>query len=148
MSRWSGYIGFLLAVAGAAIGLGNIWKFPYMVGDNGGSAFVILYIFFVIVLGAPMMLAELVIGRSGKSEPIQSIKTIVASDTTWWRSLGVLIVVTAWLILTFYTVISGFALKYLFFSINSGFTNWNIGDINNYWYQFTARPTKNKCFSS
>ncbi len=74
--QWSSKIGFIFAAAGSAIGLGNIWRFPYIVGENGGAAFVLIYIIFVIIIGLPYMLAELALGRSAQKNPVGAIDAI------------------------------------------------------------------------
>ena len=84
--EWSSKVGFILAAAGSAIGLGNIWRFPYVVGENGGGAFVLMYIIFVLVIGLPYMLAELALGRSVQSNPVGSIHAIRPGSP--WKGAG------------------------------------------------------------
>ena len=73
---WKGNSTFILAAAGSAVGLGNIWKFPYMVGSNGGSAFVIVYLICILVIGLPVMASEILIGKYGRKRPINSLKKL------------------------------------------------------------------------
>ena len=73
---WKGNSTFILAAAGSAVGLGNIWKFPYMVGSNGGSAFVIIYLLCILIIGLPVMASEVLIGKYGRKSPINSLKKI------------------------------------------------------------------------
>lgn len=142
--NWSSYLAFLIAVAGAAIGLGNIWKFPYMVGENGGSSFVLVYIFFVLIVGIPLMLAEMVIGKCAKSDPISSFKKLTA-DMPFVRkinSLSWLLIFTAISILSFYSVMSGFTLSYFYKIITGTFTNQSAESIHKIWEDFIANPTQ------
>jgi NSS family neurotransmitter:Na+ symporter len=112
---WSGGAGFILANIASAVGLGSIWKFPYEVGTNGGSAFVFCYLLGVVVVVLPLMLAELALGRHGRSDAIGSIRNVVvaADASTHWRFVGILGVVAGFLILSFYSVIGGWAVAYL-----------------------------------
>jgi len=110
--QWSSKTGFILAAAGSAIGLGNIWRFPYVVGQNGGAAFVSLYILFVVVIGLPYMFAELALGRSQKKNPVGAIDAIRPGSP--WRGVGMLGVLTGVGILSFYGVIAGWTFGYIF----------------------------------
>ncbi len=104
-------LGFILAAAGSAIGLGNIWRFPYTAGENGGGAFVLLYLVFVLGLGLPVLLAELSLGRASKSNPVGAFKRFVPES--WWPYVGGLGVLTGFGILAFYVVVAGWSLSYL-----------------------------------
>lgn len=110
--EWSSRIGFIFAAAGSAIGLGNIWRFPYIVGENGGAAFVIVYIIFVFIIGLPYMFAELALGRSVQRNPVGAIKAI--SPRSGWKLVGYLGVFTGVGILSFYGVIAGWTVAYIF----------------------------------
>jgi NSS family neurotransmitter:Na+ symporter len=109
--QWSSKIGFIFAAAGSAIGLGNIWRFPYVVGENGGAAFVLIYIAFVIIIGLPYMIAELALGRSTHKNPVGAINIIKPGSA--WRWVGVLGVLTGVGILSFYGVIAGWTFGYI-----------------------------------
>ncbi len=102
-------LGFILAAAGSAIGLGNIWRFPYQVADGGGAAFVVLYLLMTVLIGIPMMAAEFVVGRRTRSSPIGALR---AAAGTAWVPLGFLFVVTPLLILAYFSVVSGWTLRY------------------------------------
>ncbi|WP_042475987.1 sodium-dependent transporter [Bacillus ndiopicus] len=104
-------IGFILAAAGSAIGIGAIWKFPYMVGTNGGSVFILLFIICTLLLGLPILIAEFMIGRRGQASAIQSFQK-QASNRPWFL-VGWLGVITSGLILSFYSVVGGWILSYL-----------------------------------
>ncbi len=111
-SRWT----FIMAATGSAVGLGNMWKFPYVAGSNGGGAFVIIYLLCILMIGVPVMMAEVMIGRQGRQSPINSMKDLVSEHhiNRSWLSIGWLGVVAGLLILSFYAVIAGWALKYIF----------------------------------
>lgn len=109
-TQWSSKLGFILATAGAAIGLGNLWKFPYLMGRNGGFWFLIAYIFFAIVLGLPVMVAEMSLGRKTRRDPVRAYAEIHPRA----RIVGVFGVLAAFLILSYYSVIGGWVLKYFF----------------------------------
>jgi len=110
--QWSSKLGFIFAAAGSAIGLGNIWRFPYVVGENGGAAFVLIYIIFVIIIGLPYMFAELALGRSAQKNPVGAIDKIKPKSS--WRWVGLLGVLTGLGILSFYGVIAGWTFGYIF----------------------------------
>lgn len=110
--QWSSKAGFILAAAGSAIGLGNIWRFPYVAGENGGAAFVVLYLVFVFLIGLPYMFAELALGRSVQKNPVGAINAIKPNST--WRWVGYLGVFTGVGILSFYGVIAGWTFGYIF----------------------------------
>jgi len=110
--EWSSKIGFIFAAAGSAIGLGNIWRFPYIVGENGGAAFVFVYVFFVIAIGLPYMFAELALGRRVQRNPVGAIEAIRPGSA--WKGVGYLGVITGLGILSFYGVIAGWTVGYIF----------------------------------
>lgn len=104
-------LGVLAAAAGSAIGLGNIWKFPYITGENGGAAFILVYLAFIAILGLPIMLSEFVIGRKAQSNPVGAFKKI--SPNKPWYLTGILGVSTAFIVLSFYSVIAGWVFSYI-----------------------------------
>lgn len=110
-SRWL----FVLAAAGSAVGLGNIWKFPYIAGENGGGAFVLIYLACVGIVGIPIMMAEVLIGREGRQSPINTMRSLVQQHhrSPAWVLIGWMGVVAGFLILSYYTVIAGWALYYI-----------------------------------
>jgi NSS family neurotransmitter:Na+ symporter len=110
--EWSSKVGFVLAAAGSAIGLGNIWRFPYVVGENGGAAFVLVYFIFVIFIGLPYLFAELALGRSTQRNPVGAIEAIKPRSP--WKLVGYLGVFTGVGILSFYGVIAGWTFGYIF----------------------------------
>ncbi|MBN2000848.1 sodium-dependent transporter [candidate division KSB1 bacterium] len=108
--KWGSRVGFIFAAAGSAIGLGNIWRFPYVAGENGGAAFVFLYIIFVIIIGVPVMISELAIGRYTEKNPVGAFRLL--APKSWWPALGMLGVFTGIGILSFYSVVAGWTLGY------------------------------------
>jgi NSS family neurotransmitter:Na+ symporter len=116
--QWSGKLGFILAASGSAIGLGNIWRFPYTAGENGGGAFVLLYLIFVVLIGIPLILAELSVGRNTELNPVGAFRKLrPGSKWPWLGGLGVL---TGFGILAFYSVIAGWTLWYLWEAVTGG----------------------------
>lgn len=108
-NQWASKLGFLLATAGAAIGLGNLWKFPYLMGRNGGFAFLVAYLIFVVILGIPVMMVETSLGRHTGKDPVHSYKMVHPKAGV----VGVLGVLAAFMILSYYSVIGGWILKYI-----------------------------------
>ena len=107
--QWGSKIGFILAAAGSAVGLGNLWKFPFLAGQNGGGAFVLMYFVILLVVGFTLMLAEITIGRHTQLNAIGAYRKLKAS-WAWVGSLGVL---AGFLILSFYSVIGGWIIAYI-----------------------------------
>ena len=110
-SRWT----FVLAATGSAVGLGNLWKFPYIVGENGGGAFVLVYLACILLLGIPVMVAEVMLGRRGRKSPINAMRELTTKDGLhgFWNAIGWLGVAAGLLILSYYSVIAGWALAYI-----------------------------------
>ncbi len=114
--HWSSKIGFILATAGSAVGLGALWRFPYIAGTNGGGAFVLLYLIFTFLLGFPVFIAELIIGRKTQKSAVLAYSSL-AHNSENWRGLGWLNFLTSLIILSFYGVVAGWVLSYIFMSI-------------------------------
>jgi NSS family neurotransmitter:Na+ symporter len=113
--QWSSKIGFIMAAAGSAIGLGNIWRFPYLTGENGGAAFVFVYILCVVFIGIPVMWNELALGRYTQKNPIGAI--IAVRGKTPWVIIGILSFIVCFLVLGYYSVIAGWTIGYIFTSL-------------------------------
>ncbi|WP_432359860.1 sodium-dependent transporter [Sporosarcina sp. UB5] len=109
--QWTSKIGFVLAAAGSAIGLGAIWKFPYMAGTNGGSVFVLLFIICTLAIGLPILLAEFVIGRRGQHDAVTSLKRLAPGKP--WFLIGWMGLLSSFILLSFYSVVGGWILSYL-----------------------------------
>lgn len=108
--HWGSKIGFILAAAGSAVGLGNIWKFPYLAGENGGAAFVLVYLACIVILGLPIMIAEIVIGRHTEKDPVGAFKKIGGGS---WNLVGYIGVSAGFLIMTYYSVVGGWTIGYI-----------------------------------
>lgn len=121
---WSSRTGFILAATGGAIGLGNIWKFPYMAGSSGGGAFVIVYLFAVALVAIPILVAELMLGRyGGRSPPTAMLLNAEKENRSrWWSGVGWIGAGAGFLILGFYSVIGGWVLDYAYVSVSAGFS--------------------------
>ena len=122
--QWSSRMIFILAATGSAVGLGNIWKFPYMAGENGGGAFVLVYLVCIAAIGVPIMMAEVLLGRRGRQSPINTMATLAedAGASPKWALLGWIGVIAGFLIMSFYSVIAGWALAYVLEAVSGGFT--------------------------
>ena len=116
--HWSSRTAFILAAVGAAVGLGNIWRFPTLAGENGGGAFVLVYIGFVVLLGLPLVLSEILIGRAGGEDAIGSVRNVAeqSNRSPAWRGIGALQITAGFLILSFYSVVAGWVINYVFLS--------------------------------
>lgn len=113
-AHWSSRWAFFLVTVGSAVGLGNIWKFPYMAGSNGGSAFVLVYLGCILGIGVPLLMAETLLGRRGQGSPLESMRVVAdeAGASRFWQAIGLIGVVGAFLILSFYSVVAGWVLEY------------------------------------
>jgi len=116
---WSSKIGFIFAAAGSAIGLGNIWRFPTVAGRSGGAAFVILYLICIVIIGLPVIIAELTIGRHTRKNPVGAFKSI--APDTGWKYLGIYCIVISIAILSYYAVIAGWVVGYVIMAISGQF---------------------------
>jgi len=112
---WSSQLTFIMAAVGAAVGLGNIWKFPYMAGMNGGGAFVLVYLMCVVVVAVPILAAELLVGRRARRNPVATMRTLAIAEgaSPRWGIVGGMGVAAGYLILTYYSVIAGWAMAYV-----------------------------------
>lgn len=113
--EWSSRMAFVLAATGSAVGLGNIWKFPYIAGQNGGGAFVLVYLLCIAAIGIPIMMAEVLIGRRGRHSPINTMRILATEEgrSSHWQLLGWAGVLAGFLILSYYSVIAGWAIAYI-----------------------------------
>ncbi len=128
-------LGIILATAGSAVGLGNVWRFPYMTGQNGGAAFLLVYIGCILLLGIPGMLSEFIVGRHGQSNAAKAYDKL--SGGRPWKLVGYLGILTATIILGFYAVIAGWCFEYLFASL-AGHTLGDADYIQNYFVEFSS----------
>jgi neurotransmitter:Na+ symporter, NSS family len=134
--HWNNRWIFILAATGSAVGLGNIWKFPYITGENGGGAFVLVYLACIFALGIPVMMAEVMLGRAGRANPVQSMLKMTQQSKTsrFWVVIGAMGVITGLMILSFYSVIAGWAVEYVVSSAQGSFAGQNADAISG---QFT-----------
>ena len=119
--HWGAKLGFILAASGSAVGLGNIWKYPYIAGENGGGAFTIIYLLCIFVVGMPIVIGEFVIGRKTQLSPVGAFEKI--APKSFWKWVGMLGVASAFVILSFYGVVGGWTLRYTFLSLMGGFSD-------------------------
>ncbi len=140
--EWSSRFAFILAATGSAVGLGNIWKFPYIAGENGGGAFVFIYLLCILAIGFPIMMAEIMLGRRGRQSPINTMRTLAeeAGADTNWHYLGWLGVIAGFLILSYYSVIAGWAGAYVLKSVTGSFSGGNATEIKGIFDGFVASP--------
>ena len=111
-AKWSGSLGFIMAAAGSAVGMGNLWRFPMLVGENGGGAFVLIYLICILLVGIPMIIAEVTIGRAGGKDAFGSYKALNPK----WGGVGILAVITSFSGLSYYSVLGGWVIRYIFSS--------------------------------
>ncbi len=110
-AHWKSRFGFVLAAAGSAIGLGNIWKFPYITGENGGGWFVLIYLACILLVGVPIMVAEIMIGRAGQKQPVGAFENLQGGKTAW-GAIGWMGIAAGFIILSYYAVVAGWAMDY------------------------------------
>lgn len=126
-NRWT----YILATTGAAVGLGNIWKFPYIAGENGGGAFVLMYLICILLLGIPIMIAEVMLGRKGRANPVHAVlaQARAANASKAWSFIGIMGVAAGIMILMYYSVVAGWALEYVYQSATSSYIGQSPADI-------------------
>lgn len=119
---WLGRWGFVLAATGSSVGLGNIWKFPYMTGEYGGGAFVLVYLLCIAAIGVPVMMTEIALGRRGRGSPIDAIRRVARESgrSGLWSGLGWMAMLCGFMILSFYVVVAGWAVSYLWKALSGG----------------------------
>ncbi len=115
-AQWKSRFGFILAAAGSAIGLGNIWKFPYITGENGGGLFVLIYLACIALVGIPIMMAEIMIGRAAQKQPVGAFETLQGKKTPW-GGIGWMGVAAGFIILSYYAVVAGWAMDFTLKSV-------------------------------
>lgn len=129
-------IGVLAAATGSAIGLGNIWKFPYILGENGGGAFLVVYLICIALIGMPLLLSEFIIGRRGKLNPIGSFNKL-SPGKPWWI-IGLFSIASAFIILSYYIVIAGWVFAYIYRSLTGNLFNVACNEIGSYFDNITS----------
>ena len=126
-SSWSSRPAFLLATIGGAVGLGNLWRFPYVAGEYGGGGFVLVYLAFVFLLGVPLMAGEMLLGRRGHRSPVNSIAALVRSENApvFWRAIGWLSILVPFIGLSYYALVAAWAIDYLTLAGANGFRGFD-----------------------
>lgn len=129
-------LGALLAIAGSAIGLGNLWKFPYLVAENGGSIFILFYLLFILIICLPVMVSELAIGRKAQKNIFGAFQ--ILAPGTKWKHIGILAITAAFVIISFYSVVGGWTMEYIYQSATNAFANQTPTQIENFFTEFTS----------
>jgi len=119
---WGSRLGFIFAVAGSAVGLANIWRFPFLVGQNGGAAFVLLYLICLMLIGFPVFISELLIGRTAQTSPSGAFQKLTKSR--WWGNAGKLTILTGFIVSSFYSAVAGWILGYLLEAIKGNISQF------------------------
>jgi len=138
-ANFSGKLGVILATAGSAVGLGNVWRFPYMAGENGGAVFIIIYVACVLLLGIPCMISEFIIGRHGQANTARAYRKLAGG--TPWAAIGYMGVLTGFLITGYYAVVAGWCLQYVWASL-IGHMQGNPEYFKAYFTAFSSDPVK------
>ena len=140
--KWSGRMAFILAAIGAAVGLGNIWKFPYTLGSSGGSAFVLIYVIAILLVATPIMLSEMVIGRNARQSAPSAMRKVALQNgrSPYWSLLGWMGLLALLLVLSFYSVIAGWTVAYLFKTISGGLSGLSAEEVGRDFGAFLHEP--------
>ena len=138
-AQWNSRTGFILAAAGSAVGLGNIWKFPYITGENGGGAFVLVYLACILIVGVPVMVAEVMLGRASRSSSVNAYRAL-SHPKSAWIAFGVLAIVAAFLLLSYYSTVAGWALHYSYLSLTNAIAGIDAGQAQALFGDLTASP--------
>lgn len=125
-AHWNSKVGFVLAAAGSAVGLGNIWKFPYITGEHGGGAFLLVYLACIALIGVPVLVGELLLGRAARSSPVNAFRHGVGAKSPW-VGFGVLAVVGAFALLSYYSTVAGWSLHYTYLSVTNQLAGLDAG---------------------
>lgn len=139
---WGSKIGFILAAAGSAVGLGNVWRFPYVTGSNGGGAFVLVYLLCILLIGIPIIVAEILVGRTTQRSPVAAFRALSRRGGLWVL-VGWIGVASGFVILSFYTVVSGWSVYYAFKAIFSGFSGMQAPAIDHLFDSLVADHRRN-----
>ncbi len=149
-AQWGSRLGFILAAAGSAVGLGNLWKFPYITYENGGGAFVLVYLGAIVLVGAPIMLAEILLGRKTQRGPVGAFR-LLGRDRPGglaWTGVGVLGVVTGFVILSYYSVVAGWTLRYVVLALSGNLAPLahDPAALQSFFGTFLSNPWQQTCF--
>ncbi len=145
--RLGSRLGFILLSAGCAIGIGNVWKFPYMVGQNGGGAFVLLYLFFLLVMGIPVMTIEFSLGRASQKSPVRLYQALAPKGSKWYLH-GYAAMAGNYILMMFYTTVSGWMIQYFFATAAGRFEGLDASQVGTIYDQICADPVGMVGFTS
>lgn len=137
--RLGSRLGFILLSAGCAIGIGNVWKFPYMVGQNGGGAFVLLYLFFLLVMGIPVMTIEFSLGRASRKSPVRIYHALAPKGSKWYIH-GYMAMIGNYLLMMFYTTVGGWMIQYFLSTAQGKFNGMSAEEVGQAYEQICADP--------
>ena len=140
--HWGSRAGFILAAAGSAVGLGNIWKFPYITGANGGGIFVLVYLACVLFVGLPVMTAEILIGRATQKSPVGAMR-LLAGRRSPWTAFGWLGIASSFVILSYYSIVAGWALDYTYLSLTGKIVGLGPEGVQSVFGRLYASPARN-----
>ncbi len=142
--HWSSRRVFLLAAVGSAVGLGNIWKFPYIVGENGGGAFILVYLLCIALVGVPVLIAEILIGKTAQSNPVSAFENLANKfkASRFWVIFGFIGIITGFLILSFYSVVAGWSLEYLSVFLQNNLLGFGAKQVAGYFSDLLANPSQ------
>ncbi len=140
-ANWASRLGFIMAAAGSAIGLGNIWKFPYITGQNGGGAFVLVYLACIVLIGLPIMMAEFLIGRHAQCDAVGAFEVLEGRKSPWCL-IGWMAVIASFVLFSFYAVVAGWGFAYVFKSFAGGFAGQTPEQINALFGQLVSNPVQ------
>ena len=132
-------LGFLLLSAGCAIGIGNVWKFPYMVGENGGGAFVLFYLIFLAIMGVPVMSMEFAVGRASRKSPVKAYQELEKPGSKWHLH-GYVALIGNYVLMMFYTTVAGWMLYYFYGFLAGKFTGLNAEQVQGAFGEMLANP--------
>ena len=141
-ARWSSRVAFYLATIGAAVGLGSIWRFPYLVGTQGGSAFILVFVVACVAIAVPLLAAEFLIGRRARLNPAQAAGEVAAAagGSRAWNAIGVLGTIATFMIISYYTLIAGWVLAYAWKCASGRLAGATPGELRIEWTAFLANP--------
>lgn len=139
-AHWGSKFGFILAAAGSAVGLGNIWKFPYITGENGGGIFVIIYLLCIALVGVPILIGEILIGKSTQESAVPAFRSLSGEKASPWMSFGWLGVIAAFLLLSYYAVVAGWTMHYAWLAISGSFIGQSADDISSIFGSVASSP--------
>ncbi|ART81206.1 sodium-dependent transporter [Oceanisphaera avium] len=139
---WSSRFVFIMAAVGSAVGLGNIWKFPYITGENGGGAFVLVYLACIAIIGLPLMMSEVMLGRRGRKSPIGTMAAVANDEgrSKQWVGVGIMATLAAFIILSFYSVIAGWTMPYILSALKGEFSDISADNSGALFGQLLASP--------